>query len=214
MKANSPLSIAPLFWFTLLFLLLTYGCKNKDAHPNAYGAPELLPCGASFFSYTSPDGNASIYIPSVFTPNKDSINDTLYVHTQGLRRISVEIFDVNGGGRRVYIRNASGTLTSRLLWFGNSNEAGASPRVTLNQRVYQIALKWTEFDKDRNERQNSAYHNVLLLRNSGGMDVDSVHRQPLTERDCQCAKNGTFPRQVNKSGLIPGARSGEVLNCP
>lgn len=212
MKAHSPLSIAPLFWFILVICLCASSCTNKDAHPNAYGAPNLLPCG-NYFSYYSPDSSASIFIPSVFSPNRDSINDTLFIYAQGMKRFSFEVYDVNGGGKRVFVRNASGNQTKvPLRWNGNSNEASANLRTILNQRVYQLSLKWIE-TKDSFRIEKSAYHNVLLLRNSG-LGIDSTHKQPLTERDCECAKNGTYPRQVNRDGLIEGATRVEILNCP
>ncbi len=60
-----------------LVILLILGYSNIAISQNKYSAC----CGAESVDYVHSD--MSIYVPNVFTPNKDSINDLFFPHLNG-----------------------------------------------------------------------------------------------------------------------------------
>ena len=73
---------------------------------------------------------SSLYIPNVFTPDGDGLNDFFVVESQSLRHLSVEIF--SRSGVKVYSFNAEGeNLRNWKGWDGNINDSSrkATPGV-------------------------------------------------------------------------------------
>lgn len=73
----------------------------------------------------------SIYVPNVFTPNGDGINDVLTIYTKGITAFSIEIFD--RWGQMVFT-----TTYPAICWDGRTNGG-----VKVSDGVYYYVIKAT-----------------------------------------------------------------------
>ncbi len=145
MKKYYPVFFTFSLSITLLFL---YPVSSGSACPtHKYIAGAIMAKGVAGCEWSdiipplAGNDTDSIYVPNVFTPNGDGINDVLTIYAKGITSFSIEIFD--RWGQLVFISNYT-----TISWDGRTNGG-----VKVSDGVYYYVIKATsESGKDMSRK--------------------------------------------------------------
>ena len=172
---------------SILFLLVAtitlFSCKDDDPESPLKGC-----CGNE--AINEDVGNGHIYVPNIFTPNDDGINDLLYIATDSIQTIvEVEIRDKNG--TIVFETFDPMVNSSSDAWDGEIDGA-------IVQGLYTISVSVLA--------ENGTSRTIEGKVCNFPCDGDNVTEQ-VSGENCQ------FPSQVDSGYFCPTCPSGEGDDC-
>jgi hypothetical protein len=172
-------------WIVLLLVITisTFSCKDDDHGP---GSPLKGCCGNE--AIDTDVGNGHIYIPNIFTPNGDGLNDFLYIATDSIQLI-VE----------VEIKNSDNTIVFESFdYVINANDWDGRIDGVVVEGIYTVKVSVLADD--------GSSHTVEGKVCNFSCDSDHVTEQ-VPRENCQ------FPSQVDNGHFCPACPSGESDDC-
>ncbi|MDQ3015267.1 MAG: gliding motility-associated C-terminal domain-containing protein [Bacteroidota bacterium] len=164
----------------IIFGLNIFSCKKDESPSGCCGTPSIE---ASF-------GNATIFVPNIFTPNGDGINDLLQVYGDSIRIIS----------------NLEITTSNGIVVFSAMDVFQNDPVATWDGYVNGIKLEGL-FDISVTSMAEDGTIKIFKGKVYNYPCGDATFPHPVNTNDCH------FPSQVDNGVYNHNIPSGENSDC-